>query len=106
MAGHWRATLVAGFGAVLFGTTLGFATVDGVKPQQVQAEPIYPLGRNAGPDFELASASEDCGDCAHVESGYRWASYQGVTAADQCFGDDASFQRGCLAYLRREPLTF
>lgn len=94
----FRAAIWSGVGGVTFGGLLGFAAVDGVRPQSVEAVPIYPRAAfSAGASGDMEPA---CAACTTYDDGYRRASQHGVTETDACFDDDWSRQSGCLAYVR------
>ena len=101
----FRATIWSGIGALLFGGLLGFAAVDGVRPQRAEAVPIYP---RAAVRLDAAADTADmetaCTGCTTYDDGYRWASGHGITETDACFDEDWSHQSGCLAYVRARRL--
>ena len=98
MQGPFRTAIFSAVGAAAIGTALGLATTGSIRSPAEAAEPIYPRSA-AIADPAFGDAGVECIGCSRYDDGYRWASAQAVTEADACFGEDWSYQRGCLAYV-------
>jgi len=98
MAIQLRTLFCSAAAALLLGVPLGLAAADGIRPASAPAAPLYPRSTIAT-DPVWSDTATDCAGCTRYDEGYRWASSRRLTTTDDCFGDDWSHQRGCLAYV-------
>lgn len=102
------AGVVMGLGAGQF--TVADAQPDYVRYADQRIDPLANIASAPPPRDTVDSGlypvsydpvSQDCPDCSDYELGRRWAERAGVTSTAECEAYSWSYERGCLAWLRR-----
>lgn len=105
------AGVVAGLGAGQF--TIADAQPDYVRLADRRVDPLANIASASPPqDVDPAlwpanfdEGDRDCPDCSDYELGRRWAESAGVSSTAECEAYSWSYERGCLAWLRRDRGT-
>ncbi len=110
---YWKlsATILAG---AMLGAFTGQATIAGMAPPtsitpkdrfpELASGGINATRLHAETDGEAAGyarIADACADCSDYDLGYRFAASRRLETTAECMDYSWSYQRGCLAYMRR-----